>query len=129
MAKDVQVTVSLDLDADPPVSVCPLELQLKGKKTFKVHWEKAKHTEDFSFASLEIAGQLFTNPTSDSSPGKDSPLSEVTVKNKKARLKDTVDAAVTFEYTLTVESDGQSYSTTVISPATDTRRPTIRNEP
>jgi len=129
MAKDVQITVSLDPEADPPVSVCPLDLRLKGKKTFKVHWEKAKYTEDFKFESLKIADTLFTNPTSDGTPGQGSPLSRIKVENSKARLRDDVEAAVQFEYTLTVRSGGASYSTAAISPETDTRRPTIRNEP
>lgn len=105
------IHVTLDVDAEPPVTFDKPDLVLKNKKTHKVVWKQADGSTDFAFESLTIDGQTFTNPTSKKDPASGGPLSDVNVDDNKITLKDKVgDAHLQFPYTITVKADDKIYS-------------------
>lgn len=125
------ITVSLDTAANPPVTVCPRDLALKEKGTFKVRWFRDDYSPAFVFGSLTIDGETFTNPVSDKSPGNGGPFKDISVSDDKIKLKDKVDSAASApnEYEITVKVGDDIYSTGSIEIRLLTKRPTIRNEP
>jgi len=123
------IRVSLDTSADPPVSLDRWDLDLKNKGTHKVVWKPADGTTEFTFYSLRIAGKTYSNPTTGGSPGKNSPLSDINVSDKKITLKDKVDGRIDFPYELVVLSGGKTYSSGEVRPSADGGTPRIRNQP
>ncbi|MFV8816567.1 hypothetical protein [Haliea sp. E17] len=105
------IDVTLDTSATPPVSMNPEELTLKNKKTHKVVWKAAKGSDSFTFQSLEIDSNTYTNPTDKGSATPGSCLSDVDVADDKMSLKDTVTTEdVTYAYVVTVTANGKTYS-------------------
>jgi hypothetical protein len=123
------IKVSLDTSAHPPVSVHPSDVDLKNKGTHKVVWNPADGTAEFTFYSLRIDGTTYPNPTAGGSPGKNSPLSDINVSDKKITLKDKVDGRIDFPYELVVLSGGKTYSSGEVRPSADGGTPRIRNQP
>jgi len=123
------IRVSLDTSADPPVSLDRWDLDLKNKGTHKVVWKPADGTTEFTFYSLRIDGKTYPNPTAGGSPGKNSPLSDINVSDKKITLKDKVDGRIDFPYELVVLSGGKTYSSGEVRPSADGGTPRIRNQP
>lgn len=123
------IKVSLDTSANPPVSLDRLELDLKNKGTHKVVWKPADGTTEFTFYSLRIDGQTYSNPTTGGSPGKNSPLSDINVSDKKMTLKDKVDGTIDFPYVLVVRAGDNTYSTGEPNLQLEGGVPKIRNQP
>jgi hypothetical protein len=124
------ITVSLDTAANPPVTVCPRDLVLKERGTFKVRWSRDEYSPEFVFGSLTIDGETFPNPTSDASPGNGGPFKDISVSDDRIQLKDKVDSAASlpYEYEITVKVGDDIYSTGGVEIQLLTKRPTIRNE-
>jgi hypothetical protein len=124
------ITVSLDTAANPPVTVCPRDLVLKERGTFKVRWSRDEYSPEFVFGSLTINGETFPNPTSEKSPGNGGPFKDISVSDDRIQLKDEVDSAASspYEYEITVKVGDDIYSTGSVEIQLLTKRPTIRNE-
>lgn len=125
-----KVRVSLDVGANPPVTVNIETLTLKEKHKHKVVWKPASGTTDFTFHSLAIGGRTFTNPTSKGAPKGGGALSDIDVEDDKMTLEDKVgDAALDFPYIIKVESGGETYSSETATIKDEGGSPKIRNEP
>lgn len=123
------IRVSLDTSADPPVSLDRWDLDLKNKGTHKVVWKAADDTAEFTFYSLTIGGNTYSNPTTGGSPGNNSPLSDIDVSDKKITLKDKVDGRIDFPYEIAVQLGTKRYSTAKAKPQAEGGSPRIRNQP
>ncbi len=126
--KPHKIHVTLDTTADPPVVITPLELTFKKQKKHKVEWKQSKHSPDFTFESIEIDGQTFSNPPAKDGPAPKDPFSDVAVKKGKIKLKDDVTTQVAdYSYVITVKAGDTSYSSEPPSPEQTGRSAKIRN--
>jgi hypothetical protein len=126
---DKKIRVTLNKSNDPPVTFDKPDLELKHRKKYKVIWKQADGSADFTFESLTIDGETFTNPTDKKDPKSGGALSDVNVGDDKITLKDDVGSEkLEFPYTITVKAGGTVYSSkgSVIKDAGGSAR--IRNE-
>jgi hypothetical protein len=103
------ILVSLDADADPPVTVSIPDYVVKKRKARRIVWKKDPASpRDFRFRYLSIdgGGSMFVNPK---------------VRRKSVEITDLAQHTVVetaYWYVLTVESGGVPY-TTGLSAAPD----------